>query len=268
MKVPLEWLREFVPIRHRPDELARRLTMAGLEVTGIDRVENELVLDLEITPNRPDCLSIIGVAREVAAITGAKLKLPGLAQGSRLKARGEKPRASSLEPPAKLTIRIEDRKGCARYLGRLIEGVRIGPSPAWMQSRLLACGLRPINNVVDITNYVLLEYGQPLHAFDYRLLHEGTIVVRRAKEHEQLLALDGNQYLLLAGALVIADRDRPIAVAGVIGGQETAVNEHTTHMVLESAWFDPLPVRRTARALGLSSESSYRFERGVDPVGV
>ena len=263
MKVPLEWLREFVPIRHRPDELARRLTMAGLEVTGIARVDGEPVLDLEITPNRPDCLSIIGVAREVAAITGAKLKLPTAGQGQR-----RHPSPFTLHPRTKLTIRIEDRKGCARYLGRLIEGVRVGPSPAWMQSRLLACGLRPINNIVDITNYVLLEYGQPLHAFDYRLLHDGTIVVRRAKEQEQILALDGNQYVLQAGALVIADRDRPIAVAGVIGGQETAVNERTTHMVLESAWFDPLPVRRTARALGLSSESSYRFERGVDPVGV
>lgn len=269
MRVPLEWLKEFVTVRLAPEALAERLTMAGLEVTGLARVEGELVLDLEITPNRADCLSIIGVAREVAAITGQHLKLP-VAQGSRLEARGKnvQPPASSLQHRASLKIRIDDRKGCRRYIGRRIEGVRIGPSPAWMQQRLAACGIRAINNIVDITNYVLLEWGQPLHAFDYRLLRGETVVARRAKDKEQILALDGNNYFFWPGALVIADRDRPIAIAGVMGGQETAVNEHTTHILLESAWFDPVTVRRTARTFGLSTESSYRFERGVDLLGV
>ena len=270
MRVPLEWLKEYVQVRLRPEALAHRLTMAGVEVSGIARVDGEPVLDLEITPNRPDCLSIIGVAREVAAITGAKLRLPREVEGSRVKVQGkrQRPRTSDLEPRTKLFIRIEDRKGCARYLGRLIEGVRIGPSPAWMQKRLVACGLRPINNVVDITNYVLLEYGQPLHAFDAARLLESTVIVRRATAKETLVTLDDEPRTLSPDILVIADAKRPVAIAGVMGGRDTQVTDATTSMVLESAWFDPLPVRRTARALGLSSESSYRFERGVDPVGV
>ncbi|MBI3088246.1 MAG: phenylalanine--tRNA ligase subunit beta, partial [Candidatus Omnitrophica bacterium] len=254
MKAPIEWVKEFVAVRLPAEELAHRLTMAGSEVVGISRAGGEPALDFEITPNRPDCLSIIGIAREVAAITGQKLKLP--------------PRTSSLEPRTPLRIRIEDRKGCRRYIGRLIEGVRLGPSPSWMQKRLEACGLRPINNIVDITNYVLLEYGQPLHAFDYRRLAEGTILVRRARANEKLAALDGNAYSLSSEDLVIADATRPVAVAGVVGGQDSAVNEHTTTMLLESAHFDPLIVRRTARRLGMATESSYRFERGVDPAGV
>jgi len=268
MKVPLAWLKEYAPIRLSPEALAERLTMAGLEVTAIERIDGEPVLNLEITPNRPDCLSIIGIAREVAAITGAKLKPPRLAQGSRLKARNGQPRASSLQPPATLSIRIEDHKGCLRYIGRLIEGVAIRPSPAWMQKRLVACGLRPINNVVDITNYVLLETGQPLHAFDYDRLLAGTIVVRRANAHEAITTIDGQRRPLSTEMLVVADAKRPVAAAGVMGGRETEVVEGTSRILLESAQFHSIIVRRTARALGLSSESSYRFERGVDPAGV
>lgn len=268
MKVSLEWLKEFVTIRLSPEELAHRLTMAGSEVIGIVRTGGEPVLDFEITPNRPDCLSIIGIAREIAAITGSKLKLPPVVQGSRLKVQGKQPRTSNLEPRTPLVIRIEDRKGCRRYIGRLIKGVRPGLSPSWMQQRLEACGIRPINNLVDITNYVLLEYGQPLHAFDHRKLSDGTILVRRAHANEKIAALDGNAYALSSEDLVIADATRPVAIAGVMGGQESAVNEHTTTVLLESAEFDPLSVRRTARRLGMATESSYRFERGVDPAGV
>ncbi|MDP3703638.1 MAG: phenylalanine--tRNA ligase subunit beta [Candidatus Omnitrophota bacterium] len=268
MRVPLEWLKEYVTLRLAPKALAERLTMAGLEVVAVHESEAGPVFDLEVTPNRADCLSITGIAREVAAITGVKLKLPRLAQGSRLKAQGKQPRASSLEPRAPLTIRIEDRKGCRRYIGRLIDGVRVGPSPAWMQKRLAACGARPINSLVDITNYVLLECGQPLHAFDYDRLADGTIVVRRARAGETIHTIDGASRPLSAEMLVIADVKRAIAVAGVMGGRETEITQPTRRILLESAWFEPTLVRRTARALGLASESSYRFERGVDPAGV
>ena len=150
MKVPIEWLKDYVTIRLKPEQLAHRLTMAGLEVTGIERVKGESVLDLELTPNRADCLSIVGIAREVAALTGQQLKLPGRVRGSLFGVRRQ--RILNHEQRTSFTIRIEDRKGCPRYIGRLIEGVRIGPSPAWMQQRLAACGLRPVSNIVDITN--------------------------------------------------------------------------------------------------------------------
>jgi len=269
MKVPVEWLKEYVAVRLSLEALAVRLTMAGLEVVGIERVDGQPVLDLEITPNRADCLSIIGIAREVAALTGQRLKLPP-APGSGLGARGKNrgPSAQSPQPRANLKIRIEDRAGCSRYIGRLIEGVRIGPSPDWMQRRLTACGIRPINTVVDITNYVLLEYGQPLHAFDFDRLSGGTILVRRAKAQEPITTLDGLRRTLSAEMLVIADAKQPVAVAGVMGGMGSEVMPATKRVLLESALFDPVSVRRTARTLGLTSESSYRFERGVDPVGV
>ncbi len=267
MKVPLEWLKEFVTTRLSPEALAERLTLAGLEVVGIGSSSGAPVFDLEITPNRADCLSIIGVARETAAITGQRLKLPS-AQGSRLKARGKPFRASSLQPPASLIIRIEDRKACSRYIGRLIDGVKVASSPEWMQRRLIACGARPINNLVDITNYVLLEYGQPLHAFDYVRLVEGTIIVRGARSEEPITTLDGINRKLSPGMLVIADAKQAVAVAGIMGGVGSEVTQTTSRVLLESARFDPITVRRSARTLGLASESSYRFERGVDPIGV
>jgi phenylalanyl-tRNA synthetase beta chain len=270
MRLPIEWLKEHVAVRLSAEALADRLTMAGLEVTRIERLDGGAVLILEITPNRPDCLSIIGIAREIAVLTGATLKLPRAVHGSRLKVQGKRqpPRTSNLEPRTKVTVRIEDRQGCRRYLGRLIEGVAVGASPGWIQNRLSACGIRPINNVVDITNYVLLECGQPLHAFDADRLKEGAVVVRRAAAGETLVTIDEQARALSSSMLVIADARRPIAIAGVMGGLETAVSPATTRILLESAWFDPIVVRRTGRALGLSSESSYRFERGVDPAGV
>ncbi len=267
MRVPLEWLKEYVTIRLKPPALAERLTMAGLEVTGIEQTGQGPVLELEITPNRADCLSIIGVAREVAAMTGVSLK--NAACGVR-RAEFKKPSLRSQHhiPHSAFRIQIEDRKGCRRYIGRLIEGVRIGPSPDWMQRRLAACGIRAINNVVDITNYVLLECGQPLHAFDVARLARGTILVRRARANERLTTLDGEPKTLTTEMLVIADADKPVAVAGVMGGTGSEVTAATSAVLLESALFDPLRVRRTARALSLATESSYRFERGVDPAGV
>lgn len=198
------------------------------------------------------------MAREVAAITGRKLRLPRVPSVA----------VRRTHRPHALAIRLEDKAGCPRYIGTLIEGVRIAPSPSWMARRLEAAGIRPINNVVDITNYVLLEWGQPLHAFDASKLADATIIVRRAKSGETITTLDGASRSLLSHALVIADRKHPVAVAGIMGGRATEVGASTTRLLLESACFDPAVVRRGSRALGLASASSYRFERGIDPVGV
>lgn len=263
MKVPLEWLKEYVAVKLTARQLAERLTMAGLEVTSVTLINHrEEVLDLEITPNRADCLSIVGIAREVAAILGEPLKASKLVLGPTTT------RAAISAQHAPVRITIDDRKGCLRYIGRLIDDVRVGPSPDWMQKRLAACGLRPINNIVDVTNYVLLEYGQPLHAFDVDRLSERAIIVRRAKPKESLTTLDGVSRTLTPEMLVIADARSAVAVAGVMGATGSEVTLQTRSILLESALFDPIVVRRTARELGLATESSYRFERGVDPVGV
>ncbi len=264
MRVPIEWLKQYVTIRLSPKALAERLTMAGIAVTGIEEINGEPVFDLEVTPNRADCLSIIGVAREVAAVTGQRLRLAYSVQ--RVADSKNLRRAASREP--RVTIKIEDRTGCSRYIGRLIERVTVKPSPEWMQRRLIACGARPINNIVDITNYVLLEYGQPVHAFDFSRLSQSTLLVRRAQPNEPITTLDGVARKLSPDTLVIADAARPVAVAGIMGGVGSEVTDRTTTVLLESALFDPILVRRTARKLGLASESSYRFERGVDPAGV
>lgn len=213
----------------------------------------ETVLELEVTPNRPDCLSVIGMAREVAALLGKPLKIP---------APVVKEESSSVESLASVTV--EDSAGCPRYTGRVLKGLTIAPSPQWMQRRLSAAGIRPINNVVDITNYVMLECGQPLHAFDYELLEGRKIMVRRAKAGESMSTLDGAPRELTPEMLLIADAQRPVAVAGVMGGAGSEIREVTRTVLLESAYFKPTDVRKTSKKMGLSSESSYRFERGVD----
>src|SRR6266850_2571673 len=211
------------------------------------------VLDVEITPNRPDCLSIVGIARELSALTGARFRPPAVA----LKESGEPARAR-----ARIVIEAPDL--CHRFTARVISGVTIGPSPAWLQARLRAVGLRPISNVVDATNYVLWELGQPLHAYDHATVADGTIVVRRAREAERFTTLDGQERQLDASMLVIADPRRAIGLAGVMGGANTEVTEKTTRVLLESAWFAPASIRRTSRALGLRTDAAYRFERGAD----
>jgi phenylalanyl-tRNA synthetase beta chain len=262
MRVPLEWLKEFVAITLKPAALAERLTLAGLEVTAIEGAGEAAIFEIEITPNRPDWLSIIGVAREVAAITRQRLKVPAVVPPH------VRTRAAEASRAATVSITLDDKAGCPYYLGRVFTGVRVSPSPAWMQHRLAACDLRPINNVVDITNYVLLETGQPLHAFDLATLQGAMIRVRRAAAKEQVTTLEGHTHALSADMLVIADRQRPVAIAGVIGGHASAVTDGTQAVLLESAFFEPRTVRRTARALGITTDSSYRFERGIDPEGV
>jgi len=217
-------------------------------------VESDTLLDLEITPNRSDLLSHLGLARELAALSGLPLK----GQRDHVKASSKNRAATAAE----VTLGAAD--GCPYYTARVVKGVKVGPSPAWLKSRLESIGLRPINNIVDITNYVMMEMGQSLHAFDLDKL-QGGITVRRAAEGEKMLALDGVEYALLTEDLVIADDQCPVAIAGVMGGEATSVVESTTNILLESAYFAPSGVRRTSRRLSLHTDSSYRFERGIDP---
>ncbi|HEY5228440.1 MAG TPA: phenylalanine--tRNA ligase subunit beta, partial [Opitutaceae bacterium] len=216
----------------------------------------DTVFDVEITPNRPDCLSHIGLARELAAWFKRDLKYP------QEKFRGEVPPQSGASPfPG---VRVDNAEDCPLYTAHVLSGVRVGPSPEWMQARLRAVGLRPINNIVDAGNYVMLEYGQPLHAFDLGKI-AGKIVVRRAFEGEKITTLDGKERTLTERTLVIADDSKALVVAGVMGGENSGIDASTTSIVLECAIFRAASVRTTSRALGLSSDSSYRYERGVDP---
>ena len=217
----------------------------------------DTVFDVEVTPNRPDWLSVIGIAREVSALTGNPLRLPEISLAEN---------GGGIES---LTgVRVEAPDLCPRYTARVIRGVKIGPSPAWLRQTLEKVGMRSINTVVDVTNYVLLECGQPLHAFDYNLLGGHRIVVRRAQDRERFVAIDESQHELTSDMLVIADADRAVALAGIMGGKESEISEATTDVLLESAWFLPSNVRQTSKKLGLTSESSYRFERGADIDGV
>jgi len=223
----------------------------------------ESVFELEITPNRPDCLSIVGIAREVAAIYATDLKLPAIELNETADlspealARGEP--ADSL-----VSVSVEDAERCPRYTARVLKNAKVGPSPDWMKNRLEACGIRAINNLVDITNYVLLETGHPLHAFDYTLLKDGKIIVRRAAKGEKFTTLDEVERELTPDMLVIADPEKAVALAGVMGGANTEIKNDTTTVLLESASFEPSGIRHTVKALGLSTDSSYRFQRGVN----
>jgi phenylalanyl-tRNA synthetase beta chain len=257
MKISLNWLTDYVDVTIPAQELAALLMRIGFPVEGIDENERDIVLDVEITSNRPDALGHIGIAREVAAVTGKPLKLPAL---DGIPVAGDVSALTSVE--------VRNPAFCPRYTARLLRGVKVGPSPAWMVERLEAAGLRSINNVVDATNYVLMEYSQPLHAFDFDTLEERRIVVRQAIDGERITAIDGTKHELRDWMGIIADERRPIAVAGVMGGLDTEVSEKTTNVLIEAAQFDPLSIRRTSRHLGLMSESSYRFERGIDPVAL
>ena len=222
--------------------------------TGLSDYLGDRILDLDVTPNRPDCLSILGVAREAAALTGEIVTEPDSSYPE-----GDE-RIDTLA-----SVEIADPDLCVRYTATLIKGVVVGPSPAWLQDRLAKAGMRPINNVVDITNYVMLEYNQPLHAFDFQNLKEGKVVVRRARPGEVLVSLDGVERKLSPTMLVIADARDAVALGGVIGGVDSEMTEHTSTVLLESASFNPTNNRRTAQTLRLSTEASTRFEKGLKP---
>jgi phenylalanyl-tRNA synthetase beta chain len=230
----------------------------------LGRPAGDVVCDLEITPNRPDLNSVIGIAREIAAATGHSLRLPELPAAT-----GSAPAAAPSATESSLAVDIREPQWCGRYVARLVLGVQIGPSPDWLRATLEKVGVRSISNVVDVTNYVMLESGQPLHAFDYHLLGKGpggkpTVVVRRAAAGEHFTTLDGQSRTLTSEMLLIADETKGIALAGVMGGQNTEIQNSTKDVLIESAWFQPQNIRRTSKQLGLRSESSYRFERGAD----
>jgi len=220
-------------------------------------VEQDAVFEINVTPNRPDCLGLIGVAREVGLITGTPLKRPKIKF---------KENSTSIDKLAK--VQIKDSVGCPRYAARLIQNIKIGPSPQWLVKRLRAVGLRSISNIVDVTNYVMLETGQPIHVFDFDLLEKSKIVIQRAKAGEKFQTLDEKEHALLADDLMICDGERPVALAGVMGGLNSEVSSNTRLALIECAYFDPLTVRRTAKRLGIASEAARRFERGTDPNGI
>ncbi len=270
MKVLVSWLRDLVDVPVDAATLAQDLHMAGFEVASVEPSTSnsvplgsdpdgtnfddaDAVIDFEITANRPDCLSVIGLAREVATKYGTVLHVPA---------------GADLGPPnpakaGQLTVTIEDATRCPRYAAALAD-VTIGPSPAWLSNRLIATGVRSISNIVDVTNYVLLELGHPLHAFDLARLEGPELRIRTARPGETLTTLDGQKRTLDPEMLVIADKSRAQALAGVMGGGDSEVSAGTRTIVLESAWFLPASIRRTSKRLGLSTEASYRFERGAD----
>ncbi len=257
MFISYNWLRELTETKLAPEELRERLTMVGLAIDAVERAGDDYVLDVEVPSNRPDCLSHVGIAREVATIEGGELIHPAAI-----------PPTIADATAAYTAVEILDPDLCPRYAARLVRGVKIGPSPDWLIKRLEAIGQRPINNVADITNYVLHELGQPLHAFDLAKLREHRIVVRRAKPGEKIRTLDGADRELNPDMLIIADAQHPVALAGIMGGEESEISNQTTDVLIESAYFDPESVRRTARKLGMDTEASRRFERGVDFAGV
>lgn len=266
MKIQLEWLKDYVDFDLPAEQIGHLLTMAGLEVESLERVElpggkQTEVMELNVTPNRGYCLSYIGVAREVAAIMRKELRLPS--PGTELEKLWG---GASVED--RLAVENREEALCPRYSGMVIENVKPGPSPQWLADRLRAVGLRPINNIVDVTNYVMMEYGQPLHAFDRDLLSGSRVVVRRASAKEVFISLDGTSLELGEDALVIADAEKPVALAGIMGGKNSQVSEATRNLVLESACFDPVSVRKSSKKYGLRTDSSIRFERKVDIEGV
>ncbi|MGE3314156.1 MAG: phenylalanine--tRNA ligase subunit beta [Planctomycetaceae bacterium] len=253
MIVSWKWLGEYVALKEPVEQIAARLTMAGLNLESISKVGDDSAVDLEVTSNRPDCLGHIGIAREVSVLTGAPLKVAEA-----------QPPVSKDPTSAATSVEIESLDLCPQYIARVIRGVKVGPSPAWLVERLTTIGITPINNVVDVTNYVLMECGQPLHAFDFDKLHGKRIVVRLARKGEKIEAINQRTFELEPEMCIIADADHPVAIAGVMGGRETEISDATTNVLIETANFASLSIRSTARKLSLHSDSSYRFERSVD----
>jgi phenylalanyl-tRNA synthetase beta chain len=277
MKILLSWLREFVDVPGTAEQIAATMSVRGFAAEGIESLPEfteavsadgtvartpadsaDAVIDFEVTANRPDCLSVSGMAREIATAYGLQVRRP-VVGGSSLALTSLK----SVEQ-GDIDIVIENKELCPRYAGAVAD-VKVGPSPEWFQARLRAAGVRPISNIVDVTNYVLLELGQPMHAFDLTRLGGGQIRVRTAQAGETLRTLDGQMRTLTPDMLVIADAERPVAIAGVMGGADSEVTAETQTIVLESAYFTARQVRRTSKGLGLKTEASIRFERGTDP---
>ncbi|MBI3599956.1 MAG: phenylalanine--tRNA ligase subunit beta [Nitrospinae bacterium] len=259
MKITYNWLKKFVEFDLSPVELSKKLTMAGLETTPLlstgelGGADDDPVIEVDLTPNRSDCHSVIGIARETAALTCGKFISPDTS------VKEQDGDINNL-----ISVSIENPDLCYRYTARIIKGVKIEASPLWLEKRLKAVGIRPINNVVDATNYILWETGQPLHAFDYNCIKDNKIIVRKASKNELFITLDGKEHKLTEDSLVIADSERAVALAGIMGGENSGVTSSTKDVLLESAYFNPISIRRTSRRHGIFTDSSYRFERGVD----
>jgi phenylalanyl-tRNA synthetase beta chain len=254
MKVVYNWLKEFVEAKASAEDLRARLSLVGIAVDAIDDTVAGPVLDAEITANRPDCLGHLGIAREVAAIYRVPLK----PLHPNLKEITEKAAGAT-------RVEIEAPELCGRFTARVIRGVKVQPSTDWLRQRLEAIGEKSINNVVDVTNYVMFELGHPLHAFDFDKLAEHQLVVRRAQPGEKIKTLDGGEHKLTKDMCVIADAQRAVSIGGIMGGANSEISLSTKDILIECAWFDPISIRRSAKALGLRTEASYRFERGADP---
>ena len=257
MIVSWNWLKQYVELDMKVDELERRLMMAGLNHEGTEDVEGDLAIDLEVTSNRADCLCHLGVAREVAVLWNRSLTTPD-----------PQPPESSTSVDDLTSVQIECEDLCPRFTARVIRGVTVGPSPSWIVRRLGTLGVASVNNIVDISNYVMLEGGRPLHTFDLDRLAGSRIVVRRANRGERLEAINHKTYELSPEMCVIADAEKAVSVGGIMGGAGTEVNERTRNLLIECAEFDPVSIRNSARALTLHSDSSYRFERAIDPEAV
>jgi phenylalanyl-tRNA synthetase beta chain len=257
MKVAYNWLKDYVDVAASPEELASRLALSGTNIASVENGIHGAVIDAEVTSNRPDCLGMLGIAREVAAIYRLPLKhiSPKLIESAVAKASDA------------INIKIETPELCGRFTARVIRGVKIQPSPSWLKDRLEAAGVSSINNVVDATNYVMLELGHPLHAFDRDLVKNHSLVIRRAKRGEKMKTLDGIERTLDPAICVVCDRDgtRAVGIGGIMGGAETEISFATKNVLIECAWFDPIAIRRATRALKLHTEASTRFGRGADP---
>ena len=253
MKISLNWLSDYIEIERSAEGIAEILSDLGLPCEGLEYLDNDTIIDVEVTSNRGDCLSLLGIARELAAATGKVLKMPVVELDE-----------SEKDVAEFAGVEIADPDLCGRYTARIIEEVKIGPSPDWLKNRLEAVGLRSVNNVVDAANYAMAETGQPPHAFDYDKIAEGRIIVRKAIAGERIVSIDGTMCELTPDMLIIADGKGPVAIAGVMGGADTEVSETTATILLEDAYFDPMTVRRTSRKLVLPSEAAFRFERTVD----
>ena len=264
MKVPLSWIREFVDVKASAEEIGRLMGVRGLALEGLEVHGNDVVMDFDVTANRPDCLSVIGIAREVA--TAYNLPLGHPADRLREDASAGPQSGHYIEAAGKaggVPVTIEEPELCARYVAAVAD-VTVGMSPQWLQDRLLANGVRPISNIVDITNYVMLELGQPMHAFDLAKMRGGVIKVRRARPGETMTTLDGKKRALTADMLVIADAECAEDIGGVMGGANSEITTATRRVVFEAAYFAPAQIRATSKALGLKTEASTRFERGMD----
>ncbi len=251
MKVPLSWIREFVDVTASAEAIGRLMGVRGLALEGLESHGNDVVMDFDVTANRPDCLSVIGIAREIATAYNLPLK-------------GDPPaKAGGYKDAGGVPVTIEEPELCGRYVAATAD-VTVGPSPPWLQDRLLANGVRPISNIVDITNYVMIELGQPMHAFDLAKMRGGVITVRRARPGETMTTLDGKKRTLTADMLVIADADNAEDIGGVMGGANSEITTATKRVVFEAAYFAPAQIRATSKALGLKTDASTRFERGMD----